>query len=115
MYNLLTVDSSQNMIVGFLEDCREEMSNLSYYQSWQKALEKIPMQIGLNKDDREVIKQFGKNLGTTDIEGQLLHCKLYIELFTQKLKEAQIQKEKNVKLYRTLGLAMAMGLFILII
>lgn len=65
------------------------------------------------KEDKGLISEFLRGLGTTDMSGQCSHCKLYEELFSEHLqtaKNAVLQKEK---LYLSLGVLG--GLFVLII
>ena len=48
--------------------------------------------------------EFGKGLGTTGLEGQMAHVRLYQELTDTRLMQARKNCEKKGKLYRQLGL-----------
>ena len=69
----------------------------------------------LNKDDIEIIKDFGKTLGQTDIQRQLNKTKLTLEFLEGQIQNAEIEQNKNEKLYKTLGIITGMGLVIVLI
>ena len=57
----------------------------------------------------------GKLLGKTDIEGQLSEIELGLELINKQIKDAEIEKNKNSKLYKTMGVILGIGISIILI
>ena len=81
--------------------------------SWNNSTNKINN--GLNNEDKEIIKMLGKMLGKTDIKGQVNEINLCINLVERQLKKAECEREKNTKLYRTMGIVLGLGICIILI
>ncbi len=69
----------------------------------------------LNNSDKEVIKTMGKLLGKTDIEGQLSEISLGLDLINKQLVDAEYERNKNSKLYKTMGVILGLGISIILI
>lgn len=80
--------------------------------SWYKALESTKNDFSF--EDREVLKTMGKLLGKTDKEGQIREICLTETLLENQIHKAEIEKNKNVKLYKTLGTVLGMGIGIIL-
>lgn len=87
-------------------------SNNDVYSSW---MEGVNNQNEFTKEDKEIIKTIGKLLGKTDLDGQVNEINLGINLVGKQLKEAEIEKNKNVKLYKTMGIVCGIGICIILI
>ena len=91
----------------------ENMDELSAGEAWKKALENT--YTNMKKSDIETLKGLGRFLGTTDAEGQINEIKLVDEFLNIQLEEAEIEKRKNEKMYRTLGIISGLTITILLI
>lgn len=69
----------------------------------------------LTDSDKNVIKTIGKLLGKTDIEGQLSEISLGLDLVSKQLKSAEEERNKNSKLYKTMGVILGLGISIILI
>lgn len=79
----------------------ENMKLYNATNSWYMAIENVPT--NMNKEDLNLIKSLGNLLGKTDKEGQISEIEL-VEGFTDaQIKKAEVEREKNEKMYRTLG------------
>ena len=94
----------------FLNSIRNEKEISS---SWVNSTIKIKN--GFNNEDKEIIKMLGKMLGKTDVKGQVNEIDLCISLVERQLKKAEKEKEKNVKLYKTMGIILGLGICIILI
>ena len=54
-------------------------------------------------------------LGNTDLEGQVSQIDLTINLLKEQIKQATEEKNKNSKLYKTLGIATGLTMAIILI
>lgn len=77
--------------------------------------EKIIENLNFNNKDRELLSSFFKDLGTTDIDGELSHIKMYQELFSEQYKLSKEDIKNNGKLYRMLGLFSGLAFVVLFI
>ena len=68
-----------------------------------------------NDEDKDIIKTFGKLLGKTDIKGQVSEIKLMQNLIEKQIANAELEKNKNVKLYKTMGIISGLGICIILI
>ena len=57
----------------------------------------------------------GKLLGKTDIEGQLSEISLGLDLINKQLVDAEYERNKNSKLYKTMGVILGLGISIILI
>ena len=69
----------------------------------------------LNMEDREIIKMLGKMLGKTDVKGQINEIELTLNLIERQIQKAEKEKEKNTKLYKTMGVVLGLGICIILI
>lgn len=81
-------------------------------KAWCDGANKI---LFINNSDKEVVKTIGKLLGKTDIEGQLSEISLGLDLISKQIKDAECEKNKNSKLYKTMGVIFGLGISIILI
>ena len=95
------ISNNINPNIGYIfSTASSKMEKLSAKDAWEQALDSVDT--NLKPEDLKVIKDLGKLLGKTDIQGQISQIEL-----TNTFLDAQIQKaikecDKNQKLYRTL-------------
>ncbi len=80
--------------------------------SWIQETDKLK---NINSEDKEIIKMFGKLLGKTDIKGQLGQIELTSKLIEKQIEKAECEKNKNFKLYKTMGVISGIGICIILV
>ena len=106
---------SQNVkgnIGEIFEKASENMKLMSAGVAWEKAINESNTK--LTKDDKDVLKGLAKMLGKTDLDGQVNEIRLTLKFLETKLQEAEIEKAKNEKMYRTLGATVGLALVIIL-
>lgn len=99
----------------FLKGCVQSLQRGSPFEkAWSGCVEALPSEYGLLEEDRAALGEFGKGLGVSDIDGQIAHCKLYLGVFRDRLKDAKAEKEKKGKLYFMLGTFLGAGIALLL-
>jgi stage III sporulation protein AB len=78
------------------------IADKSFADSWENAVSSF-RQNGLTASDMKLIENIGKNLGTTDIEGQLASLSLYQNEAETAFATAEAETAKKAKLYTSLG------------
>lgn len=82
--------------------------------AWEKAVEENYAKLAFNKEDKVILLTFGKMLGNSDLEGQLKNIKLISsQLQLQQLKAEEL-KQKNEKMYRSLGVLSGLAIAIIL-
>lgn len=72
-------------------------------EAWSTALRERAQLGSLRREDIHLLLAFGSQLGTTDLNGQISLCQLYVRLFEERLIQAREWKSKYAKLYLSLG------------
>lgn len=99
----------------------KDEDNVFYYTSkeekdicvaWQNGIEN---NLYFNNEDKNIIKTIGKLLGKTDIDGQLSEISLGLNLVEKQIKNAEYEKNKNSKLYKTMGVILGIGISIILV
>ena len=54
-------------------------------------------------------------LGKTDLDGQVSEIRLTEKFIDTKIEDAKLERKKNEKLYKTLGLTFGLGIIIVLI
>lgn len=83
------------------------------YISWTESLDEVRNDLLL--EDKEIIKMLGKLLGKTDVRGQVNEILLTENLIQKQIEKAEIEKEKNMKLCRSMGIILGLGICIILI
>lgn len=108
------IASNHNNNIGkIFENISNNMKDVDLKEAWEKEIKESDN--SLSKEDIEIFLSIGKALGTTDVEGQVNQITLAEELIENKIKEAEIEKAKNAKLYRVLGTSAGLTLAIILI
>ena len=100
----------------FLRGCEKGLrTGRDFPAAWQHGIKTCEKGQGLKKEDFDLLFSFGKGLGVTDVEGQVAHCALYLELTEERYLQAKEEKGKKGKLYFMLGVlsGIAAALFLL--
>ena len=79
--------------------------------AWGKAIDDVTFNI--NQEDICILKSLGNLLGKTDLSGQISQIELTEKFIEEQIRKAEQERQKNEKLFRTLG--MTAGLAIVII
>lgn len=69
----------------------------------------------LNTADRQAAEEFFAELGMGDSESQIKRCKIYANIFAQRLEAAEKEYNEKSKLYKMLGLFSGLSLAILLV
>ena len=91
----------------------QQMENLTAQQAWEQTVQNA--RTNLKKEDKQVLLEFGKQLGKTDIEGQESQIALTLTFLENRIEEAKKELEKNAKLYQTLGVVSGLALVIILL
>lgn len=88
----------------FLQECSRMCGReVPFPQAWSTALGNRAQLGSLRREDIHLLLAFGSQLGTTDLNGQISLCRLYVQLFEERLIQAREWKSKYAKLYLSLG------------
>ena len=82
-------------------------------EAWENALEEVSN--NLSKEDITVLKNLGKLLGETDVEGQINQIEVVNQFLNSQLENANEERRKNEKMYRTLGIVTGLTIAIILI
>ncbi|MBQ8863003.1 MAG: stage III sporulation protein AB [Clostridia bacterium] len=100
---------------GFLPALRSHENDAVYHGIWQSALNSSAGALHLTEKQRELVADFGDCIGKTNGEIQANSFDYYIAELKSEIEREKSEGAKNVKLYRTLGLAAGACAAILII
>ena len=89
------------------------MSNQRINENW--IIQSEELKDKLNNEDIYIIKSFGKLLGKTDMQGQVSEILLTKKLVEKQINQAEIERQKNSKLCKTMGIISGLGICIILI
>ena len=94
---------------------REYMDKEVASTAWEKSLISQEKNTSFTKSDIDIIKDLSKMLGNTDLDGQVRSIRLTSKFLDNQIEEAQIEKSKNSKLYKTLGAGIGLTIAIILV
>lgn len=106
-------ESSTPSIGGVFKKASYNMNFKSAGEAWNTAVETDILNI--NAEDRNILKNLGRLLGKTDLKGQVNQIDLTSSFLDNQIRKAELEREKNEKMYRTLGMILGLGIVIILI
>lgn len=90
---------------GFLPALRSHENDEVYCDVWKCAFGSAAKNLHLNEKQRGLVLDFGECIGKSQGEIQKASFERYIAEMNGEIAKEKTESEKNVKLYRTLGIA----------
>ena len=87
--------------------------NLSIEEAWENSIRTTEMY--LEQDDLSILIDMGKLLGKTDVDGQVSNLEVASTFIDAQIEKAEQSKQKNSKLYKTLGVVTGLAIIIILI
>lgn len=81
--------------------------------AWELALK--TEELNINEEDKSILKNLGKLLGKTDLQGQLNQIEMTSDFLDEQIRKAENERNKSEKLYRTLGMIVGMAIVTVLI
>ena len=106
-------NSLQGEVGKFFQIAHKQIETLGATQGFNMALENT--KIDITKQDKETLKNLSKMLGATDISGQVNEIELTLNFLEKQIEQAEIEKEKNAKLYKTFGAVAGITIVIILL
>lgn len=80
-----------------------EKGGNSFYECWENSVTAIYNNSSLQKEDKEILRQLGQELGKSDLQGQKSAFERFFSRIEEQIKEAEEEKKKKGKMYQSLG------------
>lgn len=87
----------------------------SVYQAFEKVFSSKKEIFSLKDEDIDIIMDFSKSLGESDVEGQKAIFSLTSENLKKQIEKSDRVSKKNVKMYRYLGFSLGAVVVVLLI
>ena len=111
---VLIKNNNENDYVGeIFSRASVNMRTMQAGEAWENAIDSV--NTNFSKEDINIIKGLAKMLGKTDLDGQVSEIRLTKQFINTKIEEAEIERQKNSKLYKTLGATIGLATVILLI
>lgn len=114
----ITSQKVDSPVSDLLNDIALNLNDEKIYEikeAFIEAIKKNKSRFSLEKDDFEILIEFSSSLGTTDLDGQMKIFDMAVENIKNNLKTASDKADKNIKMYRTLGLCIGLMIAIFLI
>ena len=99
--------SKEPQLYGFFGDCLENMNEIGMKNAWEKACENIKERACLKDKDADIIRQLGKELGMSDVQGQKEAIERICSLLKINETEARDEYIRLSGVYRKCGVLTA--------
>ena len=112
IFKHIAENCSENNIKNIFQILNSGTSN-NIHKDWENTIKSTKS--NLNEEDKKILIDMGKILGTTDVDGQVSNIKITSSFIDRQIEKAEEEKEKNVKMFRTLGIVSGLTIIIILI
>lgn len=113
IFENIAKNTEDKKIAQIFEKSAKDMKHLAAGEAFEKNIDSI--ETYLLEDDKKAIKTLSKLLGKTDIEGQISEIELTETYLDEQIEKAKQNKNKNEKLYKTMGVIVGLTIVIILI
>lgn len=106
-------EMTQTNVGNIFKEICNQLKSKPISEAWDIAVEGYGN--NFSKEDKNIIKSMGKMLGKTDIDGQLSEINQAEEFLKVQIEKAEKEKQKNEKLYKSLGMVIGIAIIIILI
>lgn len=92
----------------------EKLEDRKIEEAWNEAISEEKFYLNLKNEDIELMRTLGNVLGKTDIEGQMSEINQFDNLLKIQIKNAENEKNKNSKMYKSLGTIIGLAIVIIL-
>ena len=114
-FNDLSKVKTNKTISDIFLNFSQYIKNKKTEDAWNTAIDEKKSYLSLKEEDINLIKKLGNMLGKTDIEGQMNEINNFNTLIEIQIEKAEEEIKKNVKMYKSLGTILGIGIAILLI
>ena len=97
MFKLISLSAPSSLSEYFLD------KKTPFNTYWDNAVQKLAKAYSVTAEIKRNLTEFGRMLGTTDVEGQIKHIGVYKSVFTTARDNFQKEYKTKARLYKTLG------------
>lgn len=108
-------DEKINEIYNFILQDLTSKNRDEIYLSFLETKDKLKNDCFLNIEDIDLFLNLGKVIGKTDRHDQDKHFTYIIEELALTMADAKIDRDKNQKMYRSLGILTGLGAIIILV
>lgn len=105
--------NSSNKIEEIFDDMVNKMMFEDVKDAWKDSIQEAD--ISLKQEDKDILKDLGKTLGQTDVENQISNINLTENFLNMQIEKAELDRQKNQKIYKTLGVIAGLIFVIILI
>lgn len=92
----------------------QKLKKQNLESAWNEAIMEERFFLNLRNEDIDLIKSLGSVLGKTDIEGQMSEIGQFMVLLEDQIKNAEEERKKNSKMYKSLGTIIGLAIVIIL-
>ena len=108
---LLERYTRENGRLKLAELCSAQLSRgILFPQAWKLAAQAAAGHSSLPDGDLQLLQDFGAGLGTSDVEGQLSHCRLFAASASEIRQNAREERQRKGRLSVLLGVLLGLGI-----
>jgi len=98
-------EEENGLLAAFYNDVCESLKKgeKSFYECWDASVSNIYSNSSLLKEDKEILRQLGQELGKSDLQGQKSAFERFFSRLEEQIKESEEVKKKKGKMYQSLG------------
>lgn len=112
--DLSKIEDNENINSIFFK-VSQNLDNQKMNETWNNIVEEEKRNLSLKDEDINLLKTLGSILGKSDVDGQMSEINLFIELLKVQIQKAEKEREKNSKMYKSLGTIIGLAIVIILI
>lgn len=114
VFKEISKTQKENKISEIFLKASKKLQNQKLEDAWNEAISEGHFYLNLTSEDIDLVKSLGNVLGKTDIEGQMSEIEQFKILLKKQIKNAEEEKNKNSKMYRSLGTIIGLAIVIVL-